>query len=163
DRVARDGLTRLGHHALFLDVPTLLLPGEFTSDRGVALEQAWSENLGGALDRPFRSLARDEAQGWRPSLVFSPMLVEDGRRLLISTLSLQFRPEAAGESLATPDDARPGTRRTRRPRPAGKTMQYDPEMSKAELEKVRRRDRYSLSAIEFFQLFPLAEQLRLST
>ena len=42
----------------------------------------------GVPGRPFRELAAGEAEGWRPSLVFSPMLLEDGRRLLISNLDL---------------------------------------------------------------------------
>ncbi|MFO0879735.1 MAG: patatin-like phospholipase family protein [Gemmataceae bacterium] len=162
--VSQECLTPLTHHALFLDLPTLLLPGEFKTDRGVALEQAWSKNMAGSLDRPFRSLATSEYQGSRPSLIFSPMLVEDGRRLLISNLYLPFLTESAGESLANPDRqaARPGTVRTKRPRPSGKSIKYDPDMPRSHLAR-QRRDRYSLSAVEFFQLFPLAEQFPLST
>ena len=42
------------------------------------------------LGRKFADLIDDEASGNIPSLVFSPMLVEDGRRLLISNLDLRY-------------------------------------------------------------------------
>jgi hypothetical protein len=35
-------------------------------------------------------LRQGEIEGWRPSLVFSPMMIEDGRRLLISNLDLRY-------------------------------------------------------------------------
>lgn len=72
-----------------------LFPIKQSSDRGLALEQAWRQNLGdldaqgrGPLDRTFLDMLEGEKAGWRPSLIFSPMLVEDGRRLLISNLDL---------------------------------------------------------------------------
>src|SRR5262249_34536538 len=61
-----------------------------------ALELAWKHNLEGALDVPLSSLAAAEAEGRRPSLVFSPMLVEDGRQLLISNLDLNALVETTG-------------------------------------------------------------------
>jgi hypothetical protein len=42
------------------------------------------------MDQPFSTLAVGENEGWRPSLVFTPMLVEDGRRLVVSNLDLGF-------------------------------------------------------------------------
>lgn len=65
---------------------TLLLP--FGEDRGRALERAWKKHTRGLLGRSFEELREGEAQGWLPSLVYSPMLVEDGRRLLVSNLDL---------------------------------------------------------------------------
>lgn len=64
----------------------LLLPG---LDRGRALERAWEDSSGGRLAMPFVALSAGEREGWRPSLVFSPMMVEDGRRLIISNLGLE--------------------------------------------------------------------------
>jgi hypothetical protein len=43
-----------------------------------------------------QSYAADERMGWRPSLVFTPMMVEDGRRLLISNLDLAFATRNVG-------------------------------------------------------------------
>ena len=71
----------------------LILPGR---DRGRALEDAWERNTDGRLAVPFRALAAGEAAGWRPSLVYAPMLVEDGRRLLVSNLDLAPLVESLG-------------------------------------------------------------------
>lgn len=65
----------------------ILLP--FTLDRGRALEQSWEEHTSLVLAEPLRALAAEEEMGQVPSLVFSPMIVEDGRRLIISNLDLQ--------------------------------------------------------------------------
>jgi hypothetical protein len=64
----------------------LLLP--FGENRGRALERVWGKHTGGLTDRTFASLREGESRGWLPSLVYSPMLVEDGRRLLVSNLDL---------------------------------------------------------------------------
>jgi len=58
-------------------------PGTVQEDRGVILEQSW-----GILRYPFVELAKLEANGKVPSMIFSPMIVEDGRALLISNLEL---------------------------------------------------------------------------
>jgi hypothetical protein len=66
----------------------LILPGV---ERGRALELAWessTEHRLAQLSRPFVALTAGERAGWRPSLVFAPMMVEDGRRLIISNLDL---------------------------------------------------------------------------
>jgi hypothetical protein len=78
-----------------------------------------------------RSLKTGEWEGWRPSLVFAPMLVEDGRRLLISNLDLDSLTRAEG-SLYTKS-------------------------------KGIHQDTYSLSAVEFFRLFPDADEFKLAT
>ena len=57
-------------------------------DRGTALERSWERDTNGRLARPFRELLGGERAGWLPSLVYSPMMVEDGRRLLVSNLQL---------------------------------------------------------------------------
>ena len=61
----------------------LLLPRFDDVDRGTELEGDWK-----ALDIPFHGLRDLEEQGQVPSMVLSPMMVEDGRRLLISNLDL---------------------------------------------------------------------------
>ena len=57
-------------------------------DRGTALERTWERDTNGRLAKPFRDLLGGERAGWLPSLVYSPMMVEDGRRLLVSNLQL---------------------------------------------------------------------------
>jgi hypothetical protein len=71
----------------------LILP---RSDRGRALEESWEEHTNGRLAMPFRELLRGEKEGWLPSLVYSPMLVEDGRRVLVSNLELGQIVESLG-------------------------------------------------------------------
>jgi hypothetical protein len=73
------------------------------SDRGLAIEQAWESNTKLALRTIFSTLADDELAGWRPSLVFAPMLVEDGRRLLISNLDLSHLLETKGSQFTGKD------------------------------------------------------------
>jgi hypothetical protein len=112
------------------DMPRSFCPRPYSQDRGWALEEAWRTNLEGALERGVQDLRNGERQGWRPSLVFAPMLVEDGRRLLISNLDLDGLSRSYG-SIHSGDKAARGL--------------------------------YSLSAIEFFRLFPQADRFKLST
>jgi len=112
------------------DLPRSFCPRPYTQDRGWALEEAWRANLEGALEKSVRSLQYGERQGWRPSLVFAPMLVEDGRRLLISNLDLD-----------------------------GLTRSF----GRVHTGEKASRELFSLSAIEFFRLFPQAERFKLST
>jgi hypothetical protein len=65
----------------------LLLPGG--PGRGRALERSWIAHTGEkVLGKSFLELRPGEEQGWRPSLIYTPMIVEDGRRLLVSNLDL---------------------------------------------------------------------------
>lgn len=76
--VAADSLDAVAAHF------ALWLP----DDRGTALERAWIRN-DAALARPLMDLAAGEREGWLPSLVFTPMIVENGRRVLIANLDLR--------------------------------------------------------------------------
>lgn len=84
--IAKDSLAPVARSLALRDVPWFFVPFPF-DDRGRALEKAW-EHHSKAMGESFASLAPGEAAGWRPSIVFSPMLVEDGRQLLISNLLL---------------------------------------------------------------------------
>ena len=68
-------------------------------ERGSALETAWERNSDGRLARPFVDLRVGERDGWRPSLVFTPVMVEDGRRLIISNVDLSSLTTSAGPML----------------------------------------------------------------
>src|SRR5438093_3655049 len=87
--MAEDSLEPVARSLALRDLPGLLAFWSFR-DRGSALEQAWSQHAPGVMDTPFSTLAIGEREGWRPSLIFTPMLVEDGRRLLVSNLDLNF-------------------------------------------------------------------------
>ena len=79
------------------DLVALFGFGRQDNDRGTALEKAWEERpaqgrgifLGGGLGTQFQGLASGEQDGWRPSLIISPTIVEGGNRLLISNLALE--------------------------------------------------------------------------
>jgi hypothetical protein len=89
--VALDSLTAVARTLVFHDVPLAFLPVPNLRDRGQALQAAWSthaKKLGGNLAAPLSSLRQGEGEGRFPSLVFSPMLVEDGRRLLLTNVDL---------------------------------------------------------------------------
>jgi hypothetical protein len=85
-----DFLTPLVEETVFRDLPCFFSPWPRHSDRGQALEQAWLSRLPVKLDLDFKALRALEEQAKCPSLVFSPMMIEDGRRLLISNLDLRY-------------------------------------------------------------------------
>jgi hypothetical protein len=131
DNLEKGGLAPVAQYWVLRDVPRGLCPFPYVEDRGWALEEAWRENFEGALNIPVRSLAKGESDGWRPSLVFAPMMVEDGRRLLISNLDLDSITRAEGSLYTRSDGIHQGL--------------------------------YSLSAVEFFRLFPGANEFKLSS
>lgn len=100
-RLGADNLSHVVHRLVHADLPSLLSPWAL-ADRGQALEEAWSETLDGRLNKPLADLREGENAGWRPSLVFSPMLVEDGRRLLVSNLNLAEIATNEGGALGAP-------------------------------------------------------------
>src|SRR5262249_54432854 len=78
---------------LLEDLLSIWMSGRASWDRGREIERIWAQNSLGAdnlspFQRPFLALKDLEREGSRPSLIFSPMLVEDARRLLISNLDL---------------------------------------------------------------------------
>ena len=115
------------------------------------MEETWSRltavNGKSAFERPLRGLIADELAGWRPSLVFTPMLVEDGRQLLISNLDLSFVARNYGRMILEQD--------SRKLDPSYKVA-FGPRF-------VDDDDILSLSAVEFYRLFPQAWDFRVST
>lgn len=84
--VPLQSLWPVARHMTLRDPLKMLLPFRLGGgDRGIALEQDWTvlRNL------RFANLRAAEAEGKLPSLIFSPMMVDDGRRLLISNLDLR--------------------------------------------------------------------------
>jgi hypothetical protein len=67
-------------------LPNALLPFPMPN-RGDTLEDVWCD-FAPELKTTFGNLAARERNGEIPSIVFSPMLVEDGRRILIANLPL---------------------------------------------------------------------------
>jgi predicted acylesterase/phospholipase RssA len=97
---AKDSLVRtIAKDALTPLVRELLLVG---GDRGQALQRCWEESEPRLKDK-FSALRGMEKQGTLPSLIFSPMMVEDGRRLLVSNLNLKPLTESMGPLLDPQD------------------------------------------------------------
>ncbi len=127
--LARDSLWRTIQTMIFTDLPAIGVPWTSRWDRGRSLEAAWNENTrpyANSSDRPnilrrawlhllrkplgpkspleksFADLHDLEAEARRPSLLFSPMLVEDCRRLLITNLEVAALTQALCPSLNHP-------------------------------------------------------------
>ncbi len=80
---------------------TTFWPFPVSKDRGKSLEYAWHDNTltasGTSLfDSNLGSFANKERSAEIPSLLFSPMLIEDARRLLISNLDVSRLCETTG-------------------------------------------------------------------
>lgn len=63
---------------------------EYAKDRGYAFEQELIENLDGAFDRTLGSYKKYEQSGTVPTFIFTPTIINDGRRLLISSQQMSF-------------------------------------------------------------------------
>ena len=139
-RLTGDCLTPVMRQWAFQDAPLFFSPWPAHNDRGKALERAWSDNLGGLLDVTFDDLRRGELGGRLPSLVFTPMMVEDGRRLLVGNLDLRAAISNDGHV-------------------------FRPHEDRAEdAPGVFRTSNLSMEALELFRLFPEARKsIRLST
>lgn len=94
--INRDGLNDVAKQLLLRDVPSILQFWRQSDDRGRVLERTWEA---GGLVAPFADFAGHELSGRIPSLILSPMLVEDGRRLLISNLELPYMTAATDRAL----------------------------------------------------------------
>ena len=90
ESVTKDCLSLMTQRLVFRDIFSSFLTLPRWPDRGAALEEAFEQNVPSAFGQTFGDLAPGEAAGWRPSLVYCPMLAEDGRRLVISNLDLDF-------------------------------------------------------------------------
>ena len=146
ERMATDQLDSVAGRLVFADMLSALNPFLQQRDRGQTLEETWIRWTGGEhaspLSRPLQSYAADERLGWRPSLVYTPMMVEDGRRLLVSNLDLAFATRNVGGLLIEPS-----SRKIERPAYQGEDL--DTSIHDED-------DVFSLSAVEFFRLFPEA-------
>jgi hypothetical protein len=85
--LAQDSLSRTVDTMLLEDFPHLWWPGPVAWDRGREIERVWCD-YAPELKTTFGALEASERAGDVPSLVYSPMLVEDSRRLFISNLDL---------------------------------------------------------------------------
>ncbi|MBI1325461.1 hypothetical protein GC170_20035 [bacterium] len=144
--LSRNQLDSVIGQMIYGDIPGTLLPLVHKIDRGRTLERAWTrigrDESGNPspFERSLREFAAGEAAGWRPSIVYTPMMVEDGRRLLISNLDLSFVTRNLSALLMEQS-----TRKIKHA--AYQVNSTDRLINPAD-------DLVSLSAIEFYRLFP---------
>lgn len=187
DQVPTDSLDKLAPYVMLRDFPRSLLPrppawqiggepprdapaieeedrDEFIEevDRGTFLEKQWTYFDSRALS----DYAGEEAGGRIPSLILSPMMIEDGRLLLISNLDLTALPPLRrmllNLSLPLGLEARlwsllPQNAMHRR------RMVYTTGSKITEDHAGMTAGSYSLFGLEFFRLFPKARAFRLAT
>jgi hypothetical protein len=124
-----DSLSPVVRQLVFHDLPGAFwpLPQRGHHDRGVELERQWK-----TLARTFPQLSEGELAGWRPSLIVSPMVVESGRRLLISNLDLIQLAET---------------------KPLDPVLVAGQDSPAAQVARI-----YSRPAVEFFRIFPEARE-----
>jgi hypothetical protein len=135
--VPTDSLKPLAKYIALSESWQLFFPSRLAEDRGIVLERDWP-----SLRFALHDLHDLETAGAIPSLIFSPMIVEDGRRLLISNLNLG-EPDVPAAPVPPMVLAR------------GHLIS-DSSAGKALGD-------YSLSALEYYRLFPEAKGLYLST
>ena len=147
DAVPVQGLTPLAKYIALVEIWHALAPLPTALDRGIVLERAWEPHRypWTSLRFPLRELRPLERIGRVPSLIFSPMIVDDGRRLLISNLDLSQMDEGPVSLLLK---SRGGS--------IGGNVRTDGSAGD-------RINDYSLSAIEFYRIFPEAKGLKVST
>jgi hypothetical protein len=116
------------------DLPASLLPFHRDWDRARALEAAWHRNTPPAAPggkSPFRTtfaeLLPAERDGLAPSLVYCPVLVEDGRRLLVSNLDLGTLAAEMAPTLTAGPDGTPTAVRGTISRPAVELFKLFPD------------------------------------
>lgn len=95
DRISRDILNPVGFslavNDMFLRLQEVKIAGQkYTRDRGYEFEKALHTNTNHILDKPLSTYRKNELEGRIPMLVFSPTIINDGRRLLISTQPISY-------------------------------------------------------------------------
>jgi hypothetical protein len=167
DDIAQDFLTPIINSAVFRELPQLTLPSAtYDRDRGEMLDRAMEgevpnidptirQRLHNAFARPFADWAEGERAGWRPSMIFSPMIVEDGRRLFISNRHVPFLTCSRGDFLL-PNRPTFGQEQTEAENTKVSQVQAKGTATKRRKAGEGTEDVYSRPAVEFFRLFPEA-------
>ena len=65
-------------------------PYEYTIDRGYAFEKQLIQNTEGFLDCKLYDYEEDESTATIPTMIFSPTIIDDGRKLLISSQPISY-------------------------------------------------------------------------
>ncbi len=70
----------------------------YTKDRGFAFEQELINNLDSTLDKSLGDYCAPERKAQIPTMIFSPTIINDGRRLIVSAQHLSFLNELVIQS-----------------------------------------------------------------
>ncbi|PHR47714.1 MAG: hypothetical protein COA32_07095 [Fluviicola sp.] len=95
ENISKDLLNRLSFSIstsdIFFRFQKVKINGnDYSKDRGYAFEQELISNLEGAFDRTIGSYKEPETKGIIPTFIFTPTIINDGRRLLISSQQMGF-------------------------------------------------------------------------
>lgn len=106
ENVSKDLLNTLALSAsvndLFFRISKFNIDGkEYSKDRAYSFEHQLHKNTNGLMDKPLKYFEQFERQAKTPLLVLSPTIVNDGRRLIISSQSLNFMSHATGNDRLT--------------------------------------------------------------
>lgn len=99
--IAKDLLNQLSFsmysNDLFIRYQTLKIGEQrYTKDRGYSFEQQLHQNTNNILDKPLNAYREPEKNGLIPTMIFSPTIVNDGKRMLISAQPLLFMTHSSG-------------------------------------------------------------------
>ncbi len=105
--IAKDLLNQLSFsmysNDLFIRYQTLKIGEQrYTKDRGYSFEQQLHQNTNNILDKPLSAYKYQEQNGVIPTMIFSPTIVNDGKRMLISAQSLAFMAHSSGVDRSNP-------------------------------------------------------------
>ncbi|WP_341906895.1 hypothetical protein [Fluviicola taffensis] len=102
EEISQDLLNKLSFAAstndLFFRYQSSFEDSEYSYDRAMAFESDLNENTGQRLNKPLLYFKVFEKQGIIPNLILTPSVVNDGRRILISSLGLSFLMDSASPS-----------------------------------------------------------------
>lgn len=81
----------LAIHDIFLRYKHVDIDGvKYVRDRGYAFEEQLNENTGGIMRKTLGDYADDELKSKIPMMIYSPTIINDGRRLIMSTQPMGF-------------------------------------------------------------------------
>lgn len=95
ENIGKDMLNKLSFMAstndIFIRYQKCFVDGyQYTKDRGYAFEQQLIQNTNGLLDKNLAYYEQFEKEAIIPVMLFSPTIVNDGRRLLLGSQSFHF-------------------------------------------------------------------------
>lgn len=95
EKISKDMLNKLAFmasmHDIFIRYQKVKVNGQsYTMDRGYAFESQLHKNTDGALEHTLGYYTQYEKKGAIPTMIFTPTIVNDGRRIFISSQPTNF-------------------------------------------------------------------------